>query len=437
MTEKRSRAAAIFFMASVISVYFFVNFQKAVLVPIFNEMQGDFGVSAGAVTGITTTFFLVYAAMQIATGLLVDRYGGGRVLIFGSLLMVTGSVLFPLSRWLWMAYLARVLTGIGAGSIYLCAVKEIDRLFPGSFTKVLGITMLVGYCGTAFAGPPLIWAVNHFRNWRIAVACFDAPLVLATTVLVALSIRQEKPPIDRRVKLLSLEPYKQAFRNRNLRLMLGASPFMYASFIMLQNTIIKKMIEDVGRFSAHAAGIVFTVMVILSAVFQMVPGALEDLVHRRRKMLLMIQISNAWLGVALIGAGVVVAGYCGATATVKVLMSAGLFMLAAAAGSTPLTTSIFREVSDPKKIGTSLSLSNCLVYLLSSLAGQAAGFLMDKVGGADIAITTVAGKAVKQYPTRSYLAVMIMLLLMVTFSFWNGSRVPETNGKNIYKPEQD
>ena len=51
MSEKHSRAAAILFMASVISVYFFVNFQKAVLVPIFNEMQSDFGVSAGAVTG--------------------------------------------------------------------------------------------------------------------------------------------------------------------------------------------------------------------------------------------------------------------------------------------------------------------------------------------------------------------------------------------------
>ena len=432
MSAKHSRAAAILFMASVISVYFFVNFQKAVLVPIFNEMQGDFGVSAGAVTGITTTFFLVYAAMQIATGLLVDRYGGGRVLIFGSLLMVTGSVLFPLSRWLWMVYLARVLTGIGAGTIYLCSVKEIDRLFPGSFTKVLGITMLVGYCGTAFAGPPLIWALKHFGNWRIAVACFDAPLVAATAVLVALSIRQEKPPVNKSVKLFSLEPYKQAFRNRNLRLMLGASPFMYASFIMLQNTIVKKMIEDVGHFSAHAAGIVFTVMVILSAVFQLVPGAVEDLVHRRRKGLLMIQMSNAWIGVALIGAGAAVAGSCGAT-TVKVLMSTGLFMLAAAAGSTPLTTSIFREVSDPQKIGTSLSLSNCFVYLLSSLAGQAAGFLMDKVGGAGIEIATVAGKEVKHYPARSYLAVTIMLLLMVTFAIWNGIRVAETNGKNIYK----
>ena len=431
MSAKHSRAAAIFFMASVISVYFFVNFQKAVLVPIFNEMQGDFGVSAGAVTGITTTFLLVYAAMQIATGLFVDRYGGGRVLIFGSLFMTAGAVLFPLSRWLWMVYVARVLTGIGAGTIYLCSVKEIDRLFPGSFTKVLGITMLVGYCGTAFADQPLIWAVKGLGSWRLAAACFDAPLVAATVVLVALSIRQEKPPVNRSVRLFSLEPYQKALRNRDLRTMLCTSPFMYASFIMLQNTIVKKMMGDVGGFSVHSA--VFTVMVVLSAVFQMVPGALEDLMHRRRKGLLMVQLSNAWLGVALIGAGVAVAGNCGATAAVKILMTIGLFMLAAAAGSTPLTTGIFREVSDPKSIGVSLSLSNCLVYLLSSFSGQAAGFLMDVVGGRGIREVVEAGKVVKHYPSRSYLAVMIMLLFMETFAIWNGSRVPETNGKNIYK----
>ena len=311
MAEKRSRAAAIIFMASVISVYFFVNFQKALLVPIFDKMQADFGVSADAVTGITNTFLFVYAAMQIATGIFVDRYGGGRVLIVGSSFMVIGAVLVPLSPWLWMVYLARVLTGIGAGSIYLCSVKEIDRLFPGSFTKVLGITMLVGYCGTAFADQPLIWTMHRLDSWRLAVVCFDAVLVAATLVLIALSVRQEKPPVKREGRLFSLEPYKQALQNRNLRIMLCTSPFMYASFIMLQNTIVKKMMEDVGHFSVHSA--VFTVMVILSAVFQMVPGALEDLLHRRRKTLLMIQLSNAWLGVALIGAGVAVAGSSGAT----------------------------------------------------------------------------------------------------------------------------
>ena len=431
MSEKRARAAAIFFMASVISVYTFVNFQKAILVSIFDQMGGDFGVKAAGTMSFTATFMLVYSAMQLVTGQLVDRFGGCRVLVFGSLFMTVGAVMFPLSPWLWMVYLARVLTGIGAATIYLCAVKEIDRLFPGSFTKVLGITMLVGYLGTGLA-ELLKWAVEPLGGWRIAVGCFDAALVVATAVLILMSLGQEKPPVKRGGRLFSLEPYKKAFKNRNLRIMLGASPFMYAPFLMLLNTIVKKMLRDVGHFSDFAAGIVFWALVILIALFQLVPGALEDLMHRRRKTLLMIQISNAWCGVVLTGMGIFFFGG-GSRSLGAVLMIVGLCMMAASAGSTPLTTSVFREISDPAAIGVALSLSNFLVYLLTTIAGLAAGFLMDVVGGDAIRKTG----DVTVYPARSYLAVMIMLLVMVSFAIWNGSHVPETNGKNIYRdPER-
>ena len=75
MSEKKSRAAAIFFMASVISVYMFVNFQKAILVSIFDRMGSDFGVKAAGTMSFTATFMLVYSAMQLVTGQLVDRFG--------------------------------------------------------------------------------------------------------------------------------------------------------------------------------------------------------------------------------------------------------------------------------------------------------------------------------------------------------------------------
>ena len=426
MTEKRSRAVMLAFMASLITVYFFVNFQKAVLIPVFNELQTDFGVGAGAVTGVTTLFMLVYAAMQFATGLLVDRYGGIRVLMFGSVFMATGALLLPLSRWLWMVYLARVLTGIGAGTIYLSTIKEIDHLFPGSFTKVLGITMLVGYIGTGFTGLPVIWAIRFFGSWRIALGIFDGVLAAATILLLAFSFGVERTPINRNAKLFSPEPYVAAFRNRNLMHLLFSTPFMYATFLMLLNTIVKKMMEDAGHCTPERAGFVFSVMVAISAGIQLLPGLLENVVHRRRKGLFIAQLSTGWSGIALAAVGILCGGQW-------LLMAFGMWMLAAAGGFTPLTTSIYREVSDPKGIGVALSLSNGLVYLLIFASGQLAGFMLDIVGGGAIEKVVRAGKEITVYPPRSYLAVLGLLLLMVTFAIWNGSRVPETNGKNIYK----
>ena len=308
MSKKHSRAVILAFMASLITVYFFVNFQKAVLIPVFNELQADFGIKAGAVTGVTTAFMLVYAAMQFATGLLVDRYGGIRVLLAGSVFMALGSAMLPLSRWLWMVYLARILTGIGAGTIYLSIIKEIDHLFPGSFTKVLGITMLVGYVGTGFTGLPVIWAIGFFGSWRIALGVFDAVLVTATVLLLAFSFGVEKTPINRGTRLFSSRPYVAAFRNRNLLHLLCASPFMYATFLMLLNTIVKKMMEDAGHCTPQRAGFVFSVMVVISAGIQLLPGMVENLVQRRRKGLFIAQLSTGWCGIALTAVGILCGG---------------------------------------------------------------------------------------------------------------------------------
>lgn len=425
MKKERVYHLQLWFMASVISVYFFVNFQKAVLIPVFNQLQTDFGITAGAVTGVTTAFMLVYSAMQLVTGLLADRYSGIRVLMAGGGCFAVGTLLFPFSVSLWMLYLARVLTGIGAGTIYLSTVKEIDRLYPGSFTRVLGITMLVGYIGTGFAGPPVIWAVHRF-GWRLTLGVCGAVIAAATATMLWTARGLAKPPVDRSRKLFSLQPYVEAFRNRDLRFMLGASPLMYAAFIMMLNTIVKKMLEDVGRFSAQSAGMVFTGMVFLSAGFQLLPGLLEGPLHRRRKKLFIAQLLMGWGGIALAAVGILAGGN-------GPMLVIGMWMLAAAGGCTPLTTGIFREVSNPAAIGVALSLSNFIVYILTTTLGQASGFMLEFFGRGRLERTASA----VIYPAEAYLAVLLMLLGLVTIAFLNGVRVPETNGRNIYKERQE
>ena len=140
------RRTILLFIASLISLYFFANFQRAA-VPnaIFDRLQTDFGLTAGA------------------------------------------------------------LTGIGAGTVYLSTVKEIDRLFPDSFTKVLGITMLVGSIGASFAGSPFIWAAHRF-GWRAAMFGVGVLVVASTLAMLILTGRIERPRIDRGARLFSLRP---------------------------------------------------------------------------------------------------------------------------------------------------------------------------------------------------------------------------------------
>ena len=415
----RGLRLSLLFMASLIAVYFFVNFEKALLISVFNELQTEFGIAAGAVAGVSSVFTLAYAAMQPVTGVLVDRYGGVRVLRTGVLFFAAGSLLFPLSRSPETLYLARALTGIGAGTAYLGIVKEIDRLFPGAFTKILGVTMLTGYVGTGFAGLPVVWAVRRF-GWRSVAGGIGVFIAAAALVMLRLSRGIEKPPVKSAGRWFSLQPYLRALRNRELRRMLGASPPMYAAFFVMLNALAVKMLEDVGGFSSRSAGAVFSVMVGLSAAVPLVPGLLENLLGGRRKKLFLIQLATAWSGLALTAAGVLFGGNAA-------LLVSGLWMLAAAGGGTPLTVGIFRGIGGPGDLGVVLCLSNCTVHLLTSFFAQASGMLLDFFGRGG----AVRSETAVIYPPGAYLAVLTLLLAAVSLALWNGCRVSETGDRGL------
>ena len=432
MTKQRSALLAAMFMTSLVSLYFFANFQRAAVPgPIFNELQTGLHIDAKMVTGIGAAFLYVYSFMQLATGLLADRYGGCRIIALGGAIFAVGTIVFPLSdkvaallpcvNELWIICGARVLTGIGAGMIYLSTVKEIDRLFPQSFTKVLGISMLVGYCGSAFATTPLIWATKRF-GWRTALLGTGLLICISTLATLICFLRIDKPEINCKNRLFSLAPYLDVFRNRNLLAMLTASPLMYGTYYIMLTTIGKKLLEDAGGFSAKTAGYLTLCMVVICAGCQLIPGAVEKAVNYRRKLLFMGQLTIGWSGVAFALAGVLIPGWG------RWLIAVGLWLLAVAGGCTPLTTSIFREVSNPAGIGVALSLSNFCVYLIAGSGASFAGWLLEFFGRGGIVRTETA----VIYPARSYVALLIMLLVIVSIAIVRGLRVPETNGKNIY-----
>ena len=140
------------------------------------------------------------------------------------------------------------------------------------------------------------------------------------------------------------------------------------------------------------------------------------------------QLTIGWSGVAFALAGVLIPGWG------RWLIAVGLWLLAVAGGCTPLTTSLFREISNPAGIGVALSLSNFCVYMIAGSGASFAGWLLEFFGrGGIVGIQDALGKETAViYPARSYVALLIMLLAIVSIAIVRGLRVPETNGRNIY-----
>jgi sugar phosphate permease len=119
--SKFSRIAVFFLM---VSIYFFSYFHR-VAVPgtIFNELQHDFSATASAIAMLGAIVFYIYASTQVFTGLMVDRWGAGRILVIGGTVMALGAILFPLSHSMTFLYFSRILVGLGASLVFISMVK--------------------------------------------------------------------------------------------------------------------------------------------------------------------------------------------------------------------------------------------------------------------------------------------------------------------------
>ena len=115
---------------------------------IFNQLQHDLQITALQVSYIGASFIYVYSLSQLFIGYLVDRFGARKVVMLGGAVFCAGVVAFPLLKVPVLIYIARMVAGIGAGTMYLSLLRESDRLFGReNYSVMIGVVFVCGYAG--------------------------------------------------------------------------------------------------------------------------------------------------------------------------------------------------------------------------------------------------------------------------------------------------
>jgi MFS transporter, DHA2 family, multidrug resistance protein len=131
------------------------------------KIMASFGVGLDKIEWVITAYMLAMAVMLPTSGWLADRFGFKKMYFFGLFLFTFGSMLCGMSSNEDMLILARIIQGLGAGTIQPLGMAIITREFPPNQRGIaLGFWAIAAAASVSFG--PLIggFLIDSF-NWQL------------------------------------------------------------------------------------------------------------------------------------------------------------------------------------------------------------------------------------------------------------------------------
>ncbi|XVQ86311.1 MFS transporter [Microbispora siamensis] len=190
-TGENSRKALIYWIAGVLA-YMVAVFHRQSLGVTGIDAATRFGVGSAALSTLAMLQLLVYAAMQIPVGVLVDRLGSKRMLLIGAAVMALGQLLFAVATGLGAAVAGRVLVGCGDAMTFISVIRVVNVWFPPRRNPlIVQLTGILGQCGAVVSAVPLITSL-HAYGWT-PTFLWAGGLGVVALAAVGLFLRDRRP----------------------------------------------------------------------------------------------------------------------------------------------------------------------------------------------------------------------------------------------------
>jgi MFS family permease len=143
-------------------VYFLAVFHRTSLGVAGLQAVERFHINASQLSSFIVLQLGVYAAMQIPTGVLVDRFGPRRLLLVAAATMGCAQLLFAVVSNYPMALLARAILGLGDALTFVSVLRFAAGQFaPRRYPLIVALTGTLGGVGNVVATLPLSSVLRH------------------------------------------------------------------------------------------------------------------------------------------------------------------------------------------------------------------------------------------------------------------------------------
>jgi sugar phosphate permease len=358
-------------------VYLLAVFHRTSLGVAGLQAADRFGVGAAALSTFTVLQVGVYAAMQIPTGVMVDRYGPRRVLTGALLFLGLGQILLAIAHSYPLGLLARGVLGFGDALTFVSVLRLIAAHFPGrQYGLVTSFTAAIGYVGNLAATVPLALVLNG-EGWTPTFLVAGAVTALYTAVVIVRVKDSPNAVPPAAVKLAgpreSGRQIASVWRVPGTRLGFWVHfTTMFAPNVLTLLWAVPFLVQDQGRSQASASA-----LLIVFVLGSMLGGPVTGTLISRRPSLRMPLVGGYLVGAAFVWA--LLLSWNGPLPLA--MLVAGFAFLSLGGPASMIGFALARDYNPLSRVGTATGVVNVGGFVATTIAALSVGVLLQWTGG--------------------------------------------------------
>lgn len=258
------------------------HFYQIALGPLFPLLREEFDVSYTALGLIITVLFGTSAVCQAFIGILVDRHGADRLLLFGVVTMSTSIFLMGLVSSYWM-FLPLAVTAALGNSVFHPADLSIlsAKVNPKRMGRAYAIHGFAGTSGYFLSPVVIFYGVVSFAGWRVGLMTAGAIGWFAAILLYKYRdvLRMPVGSVDSSGAMPGLAFYIRLITNLPLIAAFCYFALISGALIGMQNFSATALVE-IYNAPLYLATAGLTAFLGASAVGNLIGGELADRFQR-------------------------------------------------------------------------------------------------------------------------------------------------------------
>lgn len=379
---------------------FFLQLSSSVIIlKIMNEMK----LSASIAGLLSSSFYLIYTALQIPVGVLFDTKNTRTLLSFNAFLCSCGCIIFATSTSLPGLFIGRILIGGGSAFAFVGLSHLLRQYFPkNKFAFMIGFSETLGFLVTAI-GIGCVGELVSNLGWRIFIigaAALGVSISFFCYRYIPNSILKHVNPPDKKQMYSILVNYKLWLNGIFVGLVFSIVTVFGALWAI---PFIKAKLLCSTQAASYLCGMYFVGAGLSCPLF----GGLSSRVNSRRNLIITSCLLTAILLCMLL--------YIPSKSILFVATT--LFLIGLSCGAYMLAYSISNELAPHHLQSSATGFTNTLAVIFSPILQPLVGFLLDhfRASHSFLLFTSSAYDLMDYQKALSIMPLSLLLASLIAF----------------------